>query len=132
MVCKQCSASLPDESLFCPYCMAKFTEKNSNRQKLNALKIIAALIAVLLVVSFIVAFLIKSKTAEKENSTSVQTQSPSAQQTAGNNNGSQSEKIAAETSTAVINGEYYEPGTYFWNINANGEIVLEDYENYPF
>ena len=117
MVCKQCSASLPDESLFCPYCMAKFTEKNSNRQKLNALKITAALIAVLLAASFIVAFLIKSKTAEKENSTSVQTQSPSAQQTTVNN-GSQS--------------EYYEPGTYFWNINANGEIVLEDYENYPF
>ena len=131
MVCKQCSASLPDESLFCPYCMAKFTEKNSNRQKLNALKITAALIAVLLVVSFIVAFLIKSKTAEKENGASLQTQSASAQQTTVNN-GSQSEKIAAETSTAVINGEYYEPGTYFWNINANGEIVLEDYENYPF
>ncbi len=131
MVCKQCSASLPDESLFCPYCMAKFTEKNSNRQKLNALKITAALIAVLLVASVIVALLINSKTAEKENSTSVQTQSPSAQQTTVNN-GSQSEKIAAETSTAVINGEYYEPGTYFWNINANGEIVLEDYENYPF
>lgn len=131
MVCKQCSASLPDESLFCPYCMAKFTENPKNRQKLNALKIIAALIAVLLVASVIVAFLINSKTAEKENSTSVQTQSPSAQQTTVNN-GSQSEKIAAETSTAVINGEYYEPGTYFWNINANGEIVLEDYENYPF
>ena len=130
MVCKQCSASLPDESLFCPYCMAKFTEKNSNRQKLNALKITAALIAVLLVASVIVALLINSKTTEKENGASLQTQSLSQQRTV--NNGSQSEKIAAETSTAVINGKYYEPGTYFWNINANGEIVLEDYENYPF
>ncbi|MBR4767001.1 MAG: hypothetical protein IK085_09605, partial [Clostridia bacterium] len=37
-----------------------------------------------------------------------------------------------ETATAEINGRYYEPGTYFWNINGNGEIVLEDFEYYPF
>ena len=135
MICPTCSAPLPDESLFCPYCMTKFgaeNKKSDKSRKRNAVRITVALIAVLLIVSVIVVFMMKSKTAKGESSTSVQTQSTAAEQTTENNGNYQTEKTTGETETAEINGEYYEPGTYFWNINGNGEIVLEDYENYPF
>lgn len=135
MICPTCSAPLPDESLFCPYCMTKFgaeNKKSDKSRKRNAVRITAALIAVLLIVSVIVVFMMKSKTAKGESSTSVQTQSTVEEQSTENNGNYQTEKTTGETETAEINGEYYEPGTYFWNINGNGEIVLEDYDNYPF
>ncbi len=135
MICPACSAPLPDESLFCPYCMTKFGAENKKTYKShkpNAVKSAAAVIAVLLIVSVIVVFMMKSKTAKGESSTSVQTQSTVEEQSTENNGNYQTEKTTGETETAEINGEYYEPGTYFWNINGNGEIVLEDYENYPF
>ena len=135
MICPTCSAPLPDESLFCPYCMTKFgaeNKKSDKSRKQNAVKITAAVIAFLLLVSVIVVFLIKSKTAKGERCTSAQTQSTVEEQSTENNISDQTEKTSGETETAEINGEYYEPGTYFWNINGNGEIVLEDYENYPF
>lgn len=135
MICPTCSAPLPDESLFCPYCMTKFgaeNKKSDKSRKQNAVKSAAAVIAVLLIASVIVVFLIKSKSANNENGTSEQTTSAVAEQSTENNISDQTEKTSGETETAEINGEYYEPGTYFWNINGNGEIVLEDYENYPF
>ena len=135
MICKQCGAVLPNESYFCPYCMTRFgaeNKKSDKSRKQNAVRIVAALIAVLLIVSVIVVFLMKSKIVKNENSTSAQTQSMVAERSTENKSNDQTEKNTGETKTAEINGEYYEPGTYFWNINGNGEIVLEDYENYPF
>ena len=135
MICPTCSAPLPDESLFCPYCMTKFGEENKKTyksRKPNAVNSAAAVIAFLLIVSVIVVFLIKSKTSKNETDTSAQTQSTATEQTTENNISDQNEENTGETETAEINGEYYEPGTYFWNINGNGEIVLEDYEKYPF
>ena len=135
MICPTCSAPLPDESLFCPYCMTKFgteNEKPDKSRKQNAVKITAAIIAVLFIVSVIVVFLTKSKIAKNENRTFAQTQSTVAEQSTENKSNDQTEKTTGETETAEIDGKYYEPGTYFWNIDGNGEIVLEDYENYPF
>ena len=135
MICPTCSAPLPDESLFCPYCMTKFGEENKKTyksRKPNAVKSAAPVIAVLLIASVIVVFLIKSKSANNENGTFAQTQSTVAEQSTENKSNDQTEKTTGETETAEIDGKYYEPGTYFWNIDGNGEIVLEDYENYPF
>ena len=135
MICPTCFAPLPDESLFCPYCMTKFgaeNKKTDKRRKTNAVKSAAAVIAVLLIASVIVVFLIKSKSANNENGTSEQTTSAVAEQSTENNIRDQNEENAGETETAEINGDYYTPGTYFWSINGNGKVVLEDYEYYPF
>ncbi len=135
MICPTCSAPLPDESLFCPYCMTKFgaeNKKSDKSRKRNAIIFTVTLIAVLLVIAVIVIFRMKSKIANNENNTFAQTQSTVAEQLTENKSNDQIEKASGETETAEINGEYYEPGTYFWNIDGNGEIVLEDYENYPF
>ena len=135
MICPTCSAPLPDESLFCPYCMTKFGAENkeSDRsRKRNAIIYTVTLIAVLLVISVIVVFLTKSKIAKNENRIFAQTQSTVAEQSTENKSNDQTEKTTGETATAEIDGKYYEPGTYYWNINGEGEIVLEDFENYPF
>ncbi len=135
MVCRQCGAILPDESLFCPYCMTKFgaeNKKSDKSRKRNAIIFTVTLIAVLLVVAVTVVFLTKSKIANNESNTFAQTKSTVAEQLTENKSNDQTEKATGETETAEIEGKYYEPGTYYWNINGEGEIVLEDFENYPF
>ena len=131
MICKQCGANLPDESHFCPYCMTKFggDGKEPEKSRIKTVLIAAVLIAVVLAVAAVIAkAVIKNShsvngAATTEYTRQSETAAPSTETQTG---------PGAETATAEIDGKYYEPGTYFWNIDGNGEIVLEDYEYYPF
>ena len=123
MICPNCSAVLPDESHFCPYCMDKFDNKaKTKKSNKTAVKII--IILSLLVLTAIIIKLLRPDENNTAQSTSSQTRVSS---TTG-----KSQTASKETATAEIDGKYYEPGTYYWNINGEGEIILEDFENYPF
>ena len=122
MICPNCSAVLPDESRFCPYCMDKF-ENKAETKKSNKTVIVILLILVLLILT---AVIIKLLRLGENNNQSISSQA-SVSSTTG-----KPQTTSRETATAEIDGKYYEPGTYYWNINGEGEIVLEDFENYPF
>ncbi|MBR6940537.1 MAG: zinc ribbon domain-containing protein [Clostridia bacterium] len=122
MVCRQCGAVLPDESRFCPYCMDKFDNKTETK-KSN--KTVAAIIIILLLL-VLTAIIIKLFRSGENNNQSISSQVSVSSTT------DKSQTASKETATAEIDGKYYEPGTYYWNINGEGEIVLEDFENYPF
>ena len=123
MVCRQCGTVLPDESHFCPYCMDKFENKTETK-KSNII-----VIAILVVLSLLVltAIIIKMLRPGKNNTFQTMSSQASTASTTDNKR-----TTSNETATAEIEGKYYEPGTYYWNINGEGEIVLEDFENYPF
>ena len=123
MVCRQCGAILPDESSFCPYCMDKFDNKTETK-KSNKIAIAILVVLSLLVLTAVIIKLLRPGENNTAQSTSSQTRVSS---TTG-----KSQTASKETATAEIDGKYYEPGTYYWNINGEGEIVLEDFENYPF
>ena len=132
MICPACSAHLPDESRFCPYCMTRFDNEGSKERKSKKSKeaiFAALLISVTLIVAAVIAVFIK-KAGGKEPPPSGQEEIYIQEQE------QQSETTApsteSETVTVEINGDYYTPGTYFWSINGNGKVVLEDYEYYPF
>ncbi|MBR4450760.1 MAG: zinc ribbon domain-containing protein [Clostridia bacterium] len=122
MVCRQCGTVLPDESHFCPYCMDKFDNKTETK-KSN--KTIATIIIILLLL-VLTAIIIKLFRSGENNNQSISSQA-SVSSTTG-----KPQTTSRETATAEIDVKYYEPGTYYWNINGEGEIVLEDFENYPF
>lgn len=123
MICPNCSAVLPDESRFCPYCMDKF-ENKAETKKSNKTVIVILLILVLLILTAVIIKLLRLGENNAVQSTSSQA---SVSSTTG-----KPQTTSRETATAEIDGKYYEPGTYYWNINGEGEIVLEDFENYPF
>ena len=122
MVCRQCGTVLPDESHFCPYCMDKFDNKTETK-KSNKTKATIIIILLLLVLTAIIIKLFRSG---ENNNQSISSQASVSSTT------SKPQTTSRETTTAEIDGKYYEPGTYYWNINGEGEIVLEDFENYPF
>ena len=124
MICRQCNAVLPDESHFCPYCMTKFDEESNDSKDVNNswILIVIVLIAAVLAVAVIVVSKYESNNLNLDSTETNRSQEQSDVQTLSE----------TETATAEINGRYYEPGTYFWNIDGNGEIVLEDFEYYPF
>ncbi len=123
MICPNCSAVLPDESHFCPYCMDKFDNK-AETKKSNKI-----VIAILVVLSLLVLIAIIIKMLRPGDNNTFQTASSQAHTSSTTND---KRTTSNETATAEIEGKYYEPGTYYWNINGEGEIVLEDFENYPF
>ena len=123
MVCRQCGAALPDESHFCPYCMNKFDNK-TEAKKSNKIAVAIIIILSLLVLTAVIIKLLRPDENKTAQSTFSQT---SVSSTTG-----KSKTASKETATAEIDGKYYEPGTYYWNINGEGEIILEDFENYPF
>ena len=123
MVCRQCGAILPEESHFCPYCMDKFDNKTETK-KSNKI-----VIAILVVLSLLVLIAIIIKMLRPGKNNTFQTMSSQASTASTTDN---KRTTSNETATAEIEGKYYEPGTYYWNINGEGEIVLEDFENYPF
>ncbi|MBQ6264410.1 MAG: zinc ribbon domain-containing protein [Clostridia bacterium] len=135
MTCKQCSAPLPDESRFCPYCMVRFDGEGGEERKLKKSKeklIAFLLIAATLIIAAVIA--VFAKTAGKKQPAAEQTNGymPQPETTAAYAETEAETEAEKETVTVEINGDYYTPGTYFWSINGNGEIVLEDYEYYPF
>lgn len=125
MICKQCGAVLPDESHFCPYCMTKLGADGIKTKDRNTKRIVVAITIALLIAALAasaVVFEHKNKSnhysdASDTNIYQKQSESPP----------SESEKVTAE-----IEGRYYEPGTYFYNIDGEGEIVLETFDYYPF
>ena len=123
MNCPNCSAVLPDESRFCPYCMDKF-ENKTETNKSNKTVVSIIIIMSLLVLAAVIIKLLRPD----ENKTA---QSTFSQASVSSTTG-KPQTTSRETATAEIDGKYYEPGTYYWNINGEGEIVLEDFENYPF
>lgn len=133
MTCRQCKAPLPDESRFCPYCMTEFGfEGVGDEQKRNSeiFKKAAVILAALLIAVCAVLFALKIKNKNTPEPSSAVTRATVTQRIEESE--TQPSAVPAETQTAEINGEYFEPGTYYWNINGNGEIVLENFENYPF
>ena len=123
MICRQCGAVLPDESRFCPYCMDKFEDETEIKNPKKSV-IAAFLIVFLLIFTVLAIMLIKPGRNNGRLSSPSQTGSTSAS--------GKSQTAPKETSTAEINGRYYEPGTYFYNIDGEGEIVLETFDYYPF
>lgn len=125
MICRQCNTVLPDESHFCPYCMTKLGTDGNKTKDRNTKRIVIAITIALLIAALAasaVVFEYKNKSnhysdASDTNIYQKQSESPP----------SESEKVTAE-----IEGRYYEPGTYFWNIDGEGEIVLETFDYYPF
>lgn len=113
MNCSNCSAPLPDESLFCPYCMEKFGEGQKTEDSSAAgKKTVPLLIAVAAVtMAVIIAVVIFCKTKSRN-----QIQTPESSQTV----------------TVEIDGKYYPPGTYYRDIDGDGYVVLRDFDNYPF
>ena len=124
MICRQCNTVLPDESHFCPYCMTKFDEEGNDSKDVNNswILIVIVLIAAVLAVAVIVVSKYKSNNLNIDSSETNLSQKQSEVQTPSE----------TETATAEINGRYYEPGTYFYNIDGEGEIVLETFDYYPF
>lgn len=123
MVCRQCGAVLPDESHFCPYCMDKLGNKAENKKQNKTV------IALIIIISSLLIAAAVLKLLRLGNTNAVQS---TASQTSVSSATSKPQTTSNETETAEIDGKYYEPGTYYWNINGEGEIVLEDFENYPF
>ncbi len=127
MTCKNCSAHLPDESRFCPYCMTRFDNKGSKERKSKKSKeaiFAALLIALTMTVAAAIAIFIKTSNKEPQTSEPEEIYLQQSETT--------TPSTESETVTVEINGDYYTPGTYFWSINGNGKVVLEDYEYYPF
>lgn len=123
MVCRQCGAILPDESSFCPYCMDKFDNKAKTKKSNKTAVTIIIILSLLVLTAIIIKLLMPG-----ENNTVQSTFSQARTSLTTDDKRTTSN----ETATAEIEGKYYEPGTYYWNINGEGEIVLEDFENYPF
>ncbi|MBO4894857.1 MAG: hypothetical protein J5562_08090 [Clostridia bacterium] len=103
-----------------------------DEQKRNSeiFKKAAVILAALLIAVCAVLFALKIKNKNTPEPSSAVTRATVTQRIEESE--TQPSAVPAETQTAEINGEYFEPGTYYWNINGNGEIVLENFENYPF
>ncbi|MBQ6467445.1 MAG: hypothetical protein IJJ61_05830 [Clostridia bacterium] len=114
---------MPDESSFCPYCMDKFDNKAKTKKSNKTAVTIIIILSLLVLTAIIIKLLMPG-----ENNTVQSTFSQARTSLTTDDKRTTSN----ETATAEIEGKYYEPGTYYWNINGEGEIVLEDFENYPF
>ena len=126
MICNSCGAVLPDESHFCPYCMTRFGEESKESKNRNTKRIVIAT-ALLVVILAVVAAVITVFKKNNGNYNDAEKANGIVQQSKSSASSTEKEKVTAE-----IDGRYYEPGTYFYNIDGEGEIVLETFDYYPF
>lgn len=104
--CPHCGKELPQESVFCPYCMTKFNSENDTSVKkgMNTKKLIIICISAVLAVAIIVTGVIVAVPALKGNENPSATESAQTQAVSDEKDDENTDTTVAEENTGVDNG----------------------------
>lgn len=104
--CPHCGKELPQESVFCPYCMTKFNSENDTSVKkgMNTKKLIIICISAVLAVAIIVTGVIVAVPALKGNENPSATESAQTQAVSDEKDDENIDTTVAEENTGVDNG----------------------------
>lgn len=146
MICPKCSAALPDEARFCPYCMTGFSGDDGLPDKRSNTKLIM-IIAVLLILTAAIAagFVFRrfqNENGRREGSGFSSSDAVEADTVPAASGGNKTERqpeseneeytdingnIVESTLITDENGETYPPGIYKWDIDGEGNVTLMEY-----